>query len=251
MALTSWSTSNYLYTASLPVTAAPLLISAWVYRNSGTGTHRTVAALGQSPATNNYHGLRIESSGNLVQAQSYDATTYGAATSSSAPGSAQWQHIAGFWLTNAARYAYVAGGNRGLDTANTTPSAPTRMTIGFILDDGTVLNSADGLGEISIWDGTGFSLADGDSLVAKLNNGGGGGNGANPVSVNAESAQPWTGKLAAYYPLPDDTDLTDHAVTSHDLSMQGTLTNWGGSAPPVDSEQPVPVEFHRLAYRLF
>jgi len=58
--------------------------------------------------------------------------------------------------------------------------------------------------------------------------------GGNPLNINGQSAQPWTGKLVAYWDLPSTADLTDKSGNGHTLTTNGTLTNFA-SHPTIDA----------------
>ena len=124
-------------------------------------------------------------------------------------------------ISSSSRAALLNGGGRGSDATSVTGiPASAGVWIG-VLGSNITANpwfNTGGLAEVSIWGGA-MSAAEMDSLSALL------AAGDNPINLNAQAAQPWTGQLKAYWPLTSTSDLADASGNGHTLSMVGTLTN--------------------------
>jgi len=134
------------------------------------------------------------------------------------------------------REAYLNAGGRTASTYSMTgnPATADRFYVGTQTNATGSWDSAGAMGELAIWNLGSMTQVQRETLWSKRYNGGSGGNGANPLAINAEVGQPYTGALVAYWRLTNTSDLNDLQGTNH-LSMVGTLTNWGGTAPPVDA----------------
>lgn len=225
MALTSWA-GNYLSTTSMPLTAYPLLLSAWGYRVSTTA-NRTMLQIGTSGSgdPNRYGQLRLVS-GNQVSAATL-GTGFVAAQTTTIAGADTWFHAAASFSATNARDAYINGGDKSPDVTASDATTPDIVYAGHNAP-GENWGSGDALGELSIWNTSGFSSTNRDDLVTKL------AGGDNPIAIKLEVGQPWTDMLVAYWRLTDTNDLNDLSGNGHHMTMQGTLTNWGGTQPPVD-----------------
>jgi len=224
--LTGWSASNYLTTtANVPITAYPLLISAW-YRNSNPGTDRHIAALDSS--STNIYATVSPSPSNRNQAYSWVSPTLAVAqTIQNNVPTGTWFHAMGAFVSTADRQIYSAGVLMVQSVTSLSPATPTRFSVGSYAAGSQPLAAADGVAEVSMWDGTGMVGTDRDNLAAKL------AAGQNPININAESSQPWTGKLRGYY-IDSTNAITDLSGNGKDLTQIGSLTNLG-SHPTIDA----------------
>jgi len=175
-----------------------------------------------------------------VNSAVFDTSTFAEAASSAVSSVNTWFHCGGEWISTTSRASLLNGANRGTNTTSVNPAASDRVYIGHLAVDNEIMGSTDGIAEISIWDGAGMTTGNMDSLLGKLYNGGAAGAGGNPLNITVEAAQPWTGKLVAYWPLTNTTDLADASGNGHNLTMQGTLTNFA-SHPTIEAAgSPVP-----------
>lgn len=234
MALTSWSVANFLRRLSTVVSAMPVVMDGWglVHTTGGFYTGITIGNTGVD------QGLLLYTlNTNVMHVECRGGSTVGADTVNSFSADT-WFYMAAYELSLTERRARL---NAGSEASNTTDAvsltAPNSVHIGL-----TGTSAQDGpwdgggaLGEIALWNPTGWTLTDRGNFNAKRYNGGSAGNGANPLAINAEVGQPWTGALIAYWRLSNTGDLTDLSDNTHDLEMVGTLTNWGGTQPPVDA----------------
>src|SRR5690348_8570076 len=238
MAIKSFDDSNYLFRAAAVWPGAlPFMVSAWANGATGIARPKNIYSLAISGTANQKREL-FNASNDHLQCRSCDgAACSGADIASPTWPNNTWTHTFGAWIASNNRYSYINGGNRANDTVSRTVSSPNRTCIGTSGNnvDGNSWDVNGGLAEVSVWDATGFSLANQDSLASKLYNGGAGGAGGNPININNESAQPWTGKLVAYWPLTTTTDLANALNPgTNDLTMQGTLTNFA-SHPNIEA----------------
>jgi hypothetical protein len=181
------------------------------------------------PAEEHRGGIRIidSVSGHFPSASSYDGTTFDEAYAGAAVPDTTWTHVFGEALSTTSRAASINGANRGTNGTTINPSAATGVRIGTRAAGDEFYQAAGAIAEVSIWDGTGMSDGNRASLSTKL------AVGWNPININAEVGQPWTGKLTAYI-LDSSNSLTDLSGNGHNFTMIGTLTNFG-SHPTIDA----------------
>jgi len=243
MGLTGWSTSNYLSASSMPITAYPFLVSSW-FITPGNATDRYISALGVSDT--DFNGLAPSASGRY-QALSYKDPALGAAQSGvGAIPTSTWNNYVGTFNSTTSRDVYKDGTGKFSDTTTVVPSTPTILTIGVSPGFLQPLGSDEGVAEASIWDTTGFSSTDRDNLAVQL------ATSANPMAINTQAAQAWTGKLVWYRRLFNTAGL-NVGTTGSDLTMTGTLTNHAShptvDAPPASSTTNTPGLLLRMRRR--
>lgn len=231
MALTGWSGTNYLHRIAAVISARPLLIGCWGYRTaSATGNLYAMFVAEADTSSNHSRSVRLDAVNNDVDAPERDISTAAATTSAAAFPDDTWTFMAATFVSATLREAYYGTGNRGANTTSVSPNTPADTIIGARNGGSNPWEGAGALAEWQAWDLTGFTQANRESLIAKL------GAGENPIAIDAESGQPWTGKLVWYVPGTDTSDINDVVGTAH-LTMQGTLTNFG-SHPSIDSLGP-------------
>lgn len=231
MALTSWSAANYLQRLSAVYDTYPFIISVWV--NQPTITAAYAVSIGQQATSDHVRGQMIVESANAFLALTRStASVFAASTTTLATNT--WSLGFGEFIATNSRAASVNGANRGTNTGSISPNASDSLFIGRRQGaTDSPFPAAAAIAEVSIWDGTGMSDANRASLHSKLYNGGAGGAGGNPININAEVGQPWTAKLEAYY-INSANAITDLSGNGHDLTMVGTLTNFG-SHPNIEA----------------
>lgn len=148
MAYTSFTTSNYIFRLSTPVTAVPFSISAWVYLTNDAANNNIVVL---NSSTDN-HASGITAEGNVandpITAYFGDSTGFSFARSSSAYSLNTWTHVCGVFSSATSREIYVNGSNVGSNSASRTPVAFNRINIGVYRQGG--FNAFDALnGRIS------------------------------------------------------------------------------------------------------
>jgi len=232
VALTSWSNSNYLRRTSQVLDTYPLLISGWFYWATLPGADTgVICAVGVSTSGDNQRRLNSQAS---ATPEAFSRSTSNASAAATAAASATtWAHAFAEFISTSSRACLLNGANRNSDTTAISPTASDSVYIGVnTTAAANAFQAAGGLAEISIWDGTGMTSGNMDSLASKLALGG------NPLNITAESGQPWTAKLVAYWKLLNTTDLNDYSGNAFDLTMIGTLTN--AASHPVIDPFPLP-----------
>lgn len=226
-AVTGWSLSNYLArTASTPVTAFPFMLSIW--GNDGDTAQSCLIAIGQDGQNNQQLGvLGLLATTREVFALSRATGSQFAQSASGRPANT-WFHAFGELNATNYRRASLDGVEGTANTSSTAPGVANAVKIGVRPNGSEPYANTGGLAEASVWATTGMTeanrLALGDKLAA----------GDNPLAIDAEVGQPWTGLLLAYWRLSTHTDITDLSGNGYDLSTVGTLTTFG-SHPPVDA----------------
>ena len=253
MALSGWTDStNYLYRNSLVVTTYPFALDGWGYLHTVPNWYSAIV-IGDS-STTDWRGMLgllgtdsvLHASARSVAAGTVEAIS---ATPPNVPADTWFYWTATFisdQLVTPAREVYLNAANRGTSGEDCAPATADRVKIGVAADLTSCWDASGALGEIAVWNLGAMNQTQREALWAKRYNGSGA-TGQNPLAINAEVGQPWTNALVAYWRLTNNTDLNDLSGNGHNLSMQGTVTNWGGAAPPVDatpaSGTPISVTF--------
>lgn len=153
MALTGWSTSNFIR-GSAPVTTTPMTMACWAKVASLPGAATQLMFLGQAAAadTLHQHSLRI-TAGNVIGAVTNDGTTGVSAVTSASPTAGAWFHACGIWTSASSRAAYLNGANSGSDSNSRTPSTINRLSFGKQDNAGNNQALASGalLAEACVW----------------------------------------------------------------------------------------------------
>ena len=232
MALTGWSDNTNYLSRSSPVWpgAVGFYVSAWCYRATGSAASGWIWSLHETDA----HRSMYAFSNDAITLE-VSGVVGGEVTGAHA--NATWFH-AGVMFNSTAQALYRDAATPFGSSETDAITAPTATKIGVHGPGGNSEHwaTAGALAEISVWNTSGMSGANVTSLDAKLFAG------QNPITINAESSQPWTGKLVAYWPLTNTSDLGDASGNGHTLTMQGTLTNFG-SHPTIDPTGPTPKTF--------
>jgi hypothetical protein len=234
MALTSWSTSNYLTRAAGVRSANPFLMAAWIQVPSAPGAIGVILQLGTSGVATHVLGSLELSTTPRVRAGATGATTISPATSTSTLSNSTWYMVSGEFTSATDRAAQSNGANEGTNATNRNANAPDITRLGIGADTLLPFHATGGIGEVSIWDTTGLTAGEVDSLQDEIATLQGGTSAFNPLAIDAQAAQPWTGMLLAYWRLTDSSDVADLSGNGHTLTMVGTLTTFG-SNPPVDA----------------
>jgi hypothetical protein len=143
------ASTQYLNTATTPVTVLPLTIAGW-FRRSTLNVNATVAGLFQSGAGPEAYLLSVRSN-NVVAAGSRDAGTFTLATSATTVSQNVWTHGCGVWASGTSKTAYLNGAAGSANTASSTPTLPNTIGIGAInRATPTELFNGD-LAEVGIW----------------------------------------------------------------------------------------------------
>lgn len=245
MGLTGWSSANYLSRVTATFGPYPHYVSIWgTISGTTAGTVRTAVQPGTT-ATHRRSQTRVVedplSGDRKTRAGVQDAAGFSQALSGGGyPADGSWFHFSGAYVSTTLREARWGGANLGTNTVSRNPDAADRIFIGRRTDGtGEEWKSTDGLAEVSYWDITGFTEANRTSLDSKL------AAGENPRNVNAEASQPWTGKLVAYW-IDSANTITDLSGNGHDLTQNGTLTDFG-SHPTIDASVLIMTETESIS----
>jgi hypothetical protein len=230
---TGWSASNFLTRSGFIRDGDAFLVNVWVKGPHNATVH--VWSQGQNGTLNHRRTLRIPGS---PRASAQVQTTGGAAVSTNTGlSTSTWGPVAARFDTTTSRTAYHTAGNKATpNTTSVSPATPDQLRVGLSHAGDSAFFSTGGIAEVSVWDTTGMTDGEIDSLVTGQLQDVSGGTAANPLIINAQTGQPWEGTLLAYWPLDiNAADPWDDASgNGHDLSMTGTLTD-EGTFPPVDS----------------
>jgi hypothetical protein len=233
-ALTGWSDSNFLSRAAV-IGTEPFFVIGWVNLASSP-TYRTFYGQGAVDTGANYRQAQLTDSSDVAVVESYDGTADGIASSSIGHPAGSWFVFSAAFTSGSSRSIWLHTDTRVDNTTAVTITGGTETRIGKAMNDGAPFPAAAGIAEVSTWDSTGMTLANLDSLVVKIRAG------ENPININAEAAQPWTGKLSTYV-LDSANTLTDLSGNGNNFTMNGTLTNVA-SHPTIDAVSgAAPVEF--------
>jgi hypothetical protein len=162
------------------------MVCAWVNTATGSASYRTAFSsfLNASGGNNHRRTLRITDS-DSVETDIVDGVGQSGALDGTHPNNT-WFNMCGSWVSSASRSAWFNGGTAGNDTTSISPTTPDRTNIGSNFGNFS-FPSAAGLAEISVWDLTGFTSGNRDSLAAAVAAGG------NPLNITAQVSQPWSG----------------------------------------------------------
>ena len=235
MALTGWSTSNYLRRLSQVFNTYPMVISAWGITPSVSSTIVAVTLAQSGQDLNRRAQLHLDGTGpGAIAAQVTDGVGHANVLTTTNASVDTWFQMTGEYISTAARAVLLnAGGRPSNETTSKDPGASDSAYIGILQIEQFPWDSSGALAEISIWDGSGMSDANMDSLALKLRPSdypttpGG-----NPINIRNEVGQPWSNKLVAYW-IDANNTITDLSGNGHDLSLVGTL-NAFGSHPTID-----------------
>lgn len=247
MALTGFSASDFLRQAAVVWPGGqPFLVSWWGWIESGYGGATANAyligeATGAHRRDTGVFGTEVRPFAEVVAASTGSANI----TALNGAGNEVWFNATGAWVANNLREVWIDGSAKVSNTTNIAANAPQVTNIGARTD---VTPGApapwpanSGLAEMSVWDTTGFSTANRNSLAALLSAITGSGVALNANNINAQSGQPWTGALVAYWDMRELVDVgggvfivPDLSGNGHDLTVVGTLSLFD-SHPPVAS----------------
>lgn len=152
MAYSFNGSTQYLNTASAPVSTYPMTLACWFYPNNTTADHTLVSINGTS--TLSYFQLQAAGSvaGDPVRAVNFDGSAFvSIAASTSGFSSSTWTHAAGVFSANNSRTVYLNGGSNATDTTVVNPPSIVRLSIG-VISWNTPVNYANGrIAEVGVW----------------------------------------------------------------------------------------------------
>lgn len=147
-------TSQYLNTASAPVTAAPLTLACWFYPNNVTATMALMSVTDNAEVNSNRFSLFANGAiaGDPVEAFAQGAAASGTAQTTAGFSANSWNHACGVFTSTSSRTSYLNGGNAGTNATTAIPSGVDRVRVAARFSSGVVgLYLSGRLAEIGIW----------------------------------------------------------------------------------------------------
>jgi len=225
--ITGWSNANYLNREEAVVTAYPFAFYCWGYLPKGAASIGTALTIGNSAsAVERRAQARIDATEH-VQAAVETSAGFSVASVSAAASEETWFLLSTHFVSITLREAQLNDGDLATNATSRDPTGADRTRIGRRHTNLEPWSSTGALAECSIWDTTGMDATNRRSLDTKM------AAGENPININAESAQPWSGLLVAYWPLNNVSDFTDYSGNGYDMTQAGTLSNFA-SHPTID-----------------
>jgi hypothetical protein len=146
--------SQYLNTASTPVTAFPMTLAAWFYPDANTQNYALVSVTDNAETNSNRIGITALGgvAGDPVQAFVQTSVATGTANSTAAFASVAWNHVCGVFESTASRTVYLDGANSATNNTSVTPSGVDRIRIAARFSGGSPGLYFDGrIAEVGIW----------------------------------------------------------------------------------------------------
>lgn len=195
------SASNMkLEIGSAILTAVPLTIHCWWRPVSATPLARLFCI--SDGSTNNSFSLEQQAAG-AIRAKVEAGGTNTTAASTAIVTAGAWNAACVIFTSATARAAYVAGTNKGTDTANKTPSGLNTTTIG---DGGGAAFANGSIAEVALWN---IALTDAEVLLLAA--------GISPLLIHPEA-------LVGYWPLLHGYSPEIDLIKGNNLTLSNTPT---------------------------
>jgi hypothetical protein len=179
--------------------------------------------------TNDWRRIFSNSSGGVLACQE-KFTLEGTADSVNTGSVNTWTHLFGAWRSQILRESFLNGNvaSKGTNATDSGTQVAADITvIGNMPGLSDPNEGTAGIAEVSMWDLTGFTTDNIETLANRLFAG------RNPINLRNEISQPWTGLLTAYV-INSSNTITDLSGNGNTFTMQGTLTDYG-SHPSIDA----------------
>ena len=147
-------TSQYLNTASAPVTAAPLTLACWFYPNNVTATMALMSVTDNAEVNNNRFSLFAagNSGGDPVEVVAQTPLAFSVAATTTGYTANSWNHACGVFTSTSSRTSYLNGGSAATSTVTVAPSGVDRVRVAARFNGGNAgLYLSGRLAEIGIW----------------------------------------------------------------------------------------------------
>ena len=143
------ASSQYLSTASAPVTSVPLTMACWM-RPSNAGSAGIQLSLGDIGSNNRY---LIYQSSNVIYAFAASSSTFDQSSINNGfPPNNTWGHTAAVFSATNSRQIYFNGTAGSLNTGSVNPTGIDSILIATQYSDGVYKNFFDGdIAEVGIW----------------------------------------------------------------------------------------------------
>ena len=198
------ASSQYLSNANAIVTAVPLSMAAWVYKDSTTATG-SIISIGAS-ATLAHMTMRYNSNEDVVAMSRSVLAGANSASSSGAGSNDVWVHAAAVFASSTSRSAYRDGGNKATDVVDTTPLLLDRIYIGQDANSAGSNFMSGRMAEPAIWN---VALSDADFAdLAK---------GYWPPMIRPDA-------LVAYWPLYGRASPEPDLIGAFDMTLNNAPT---------------------------
>ena len=143
------ASSQYLSTASAPVTSVPFTMACWM-RPSNAGSVGVQLSLGDIGSNNRY--LIYQSANTIYAAAASSSTLDQSLINNGSPPNNTWGHTAAVFAATNSRQIYFNGTAGTLNTGSVNPTGIDSLLIAGHYADGVYKNFFDGdLAEVGIW----------------------------------------------------------------------------------------------------
>lgn len=208
MALTGWSSVNFLRAASTPVVATPCTLAGWFSLPDHTSQVNLMGIYNSADTTGNRNQFALlATTGAQIGARTSGGATGNTASTSSTFADSIYFHACGVFSSSSSRSAFLNGGGKATNSASQTPAGLNRVSIGC-QDQSTAsqpIPSGSLCAEWAIWS---TALADAEVLMLAQ--------GAPAFLVRPAS-------IVGYWRGINTDNLID-LVGHRDLTIQGSLT---------------------------
>lgn len=148
-------TSQYLNTASTPVSSGPVTLAAW-FLPSNTTSNGVLVGVSNNADANSGHRFTLSAAGTIsgdpIQAICQGGTsTPGIAQTTTGYAAGTWQHACGVFASSTSRTAYLNAGSSATNTQSVNPVGLDQIKIGmrFNITPGLFFDGL--IAEVGIW----------------------------------------------------------------------------------------------------
>lgn len=203
MSYGAFTATDYLATASTPVTAVPLSMACW-FRLTDITAGQNLISVTDTAGDVNYFALqaRGDIAGDPLYARSANSATRDAVTSTGYSANT-WHHGCAVFTSATSRASYIDGGSKGTNTTSNTPAGLDVISIGIRGGATKVLPVLGLVAEAAIWSA---ALTDAEVLSAAR--------GVSPLQIRPQS-------IVFYAPLIRGLQDVRAGLT---ITMTGTVS---------------------------
>lgn len=144
------ASSQYLVTASSPITAVGFTMACWYNPVSVTNT-RDLISIANSGNTTDYFNLQQNSTG-AVRVRSADSTTQSSAVTATTATANTWQLAVGVIAATNSRTAYLNGTGKGTSSTSRSTTGVNRIGIGANVGSTPASFFSGNISNVCIWD---------------------------------------------------------------------------------------------------
>lgn len=208
MAISGFSTSNYLVSTTTPVTAVPLTLFGWV-KTADVSASNSILSVADSGANTDFFEIRLNLTTGFAAMASVQAGVAATAVTANAHTSGAWNSLCGVSSSVNSRGIYLNGdiANAGSNATSKTPASIDRIGGGIRALSTVAIPCLGSIAELAIWNAA-HSAA--EVTVLSL--------GYAPPNVNLAN-------LVAYYPAITTTYGINNVKGGHNFSITGSLSD--------------------------